>query len=239
MAAPEQIRSISWLAQDPTLSLTAEQAARLPANRGSAEEVLQQAPDIVFAGPAGTQPAAALLERFGAQVEHFPVPTTLAQVRAQIQRAALLLKQTDNGEALLGQLDAAVAAPQRRDRPLSAAIYQPNGLTLGHGSLLDELLTAAGLSNFATAHGLQSYQYLPVEVLLAAKVDLLVISSARHATPSLAHEKLQHPLLRRWFAGRTVLLPPQSWTCGTQGLVQAMQILKDAADERANQVPEA
>src|SRR5438876_1155936 len=63
LARPEHIASITWLSRsegDPDLLALAR---RLPANHGSAEEVLAARPDLVIAGRYTTSTTRALLRR--------------------------------------------------------------------------------------------------------------------------------------------------------------------------------
>ena len=60
---PSQIASVTWLARDPSASIMAREAMRVPVNHGAAEEVLRDRPDLVIAGTYTTPVARALLKR--------------------------------------------------------------------------------------------------------------------------------------------------------------------------------
>ncbi len=68
LALPSQIVSVSWLAQDDTLSNYAEQAKRFPSNHGHIEECIPHTPDLVFTGANTSAVENALLLRLGFKV---------------------------------------------------------------------------------------------------------------------------------------------------------------------------
>ena len=67
---------------------------------------------------------------------------------------------------------------------------QPNGLTVGSGSLSDELLSHAGFNNAATSIGLQTQQ-LP-ESLLRINPDLIIVPEHQRHFPT-PQQLLEHP----------------------------------------------
>jgi iron complex transport system ATP-binding protein len=65
LAERERIQSVSWLARNPEVSTTADDAAAIPVNHGLAEEILPLRPDLVVAGTFTTRPTVYLLRRLG------------------------------------------------------------------------------------------------------------------------------------------------------------------------------
>ena len=111
-----------------------------------------------------------------------------------------------------------------------AALFQANGFTADAGSLAHEIMTRAGLSNLAVERQIAGYSYLPLEVLISARPDLLIISRSQHQLPSIAEELLSHPALLSAFAGPSkVHIPAQVWTCGTANAAEAVVRLRNAA----------
>jgi iron complex transport system substrate-binding protein len=89
-----------------------------------------------------------------------------------------------------------------------------SGVAIGGGTLVDELLTVAGFDNLARKVGLDGYGYLPLETLVMAHPDLLVMDRVRPRRASLASARLRHPVLRDMFEGAHVAaLPERLWTC--------------------------
>jgi iron complex transport system substrate-binding protein len=187
LLAPGQAVAVSMLATDPSLSVVAAAARRVPAVRADAEAVLEWHPDLVLAGPYGAQTTLALLERRGMRVERLGQPQDFAAIRAETRRAAALLGVPARGEALLAEMQVHLDAAARRPGP-RAVFLEARGYVAGPGSLADAVLRAAGLSNA----GIGGQPGL--EALAAHPPDLLVTASAPRF-PSMATDLLQHPAL--------------------------------------------
>jgi iron complex transport system substrate-binding protein len=116
--------------------------------------------------------------------------------------------------------------------PAIAAIYQPNGLTIGKGSLVDDLLTHARLRNLAVERRIDNYGALPLEWLLLAQPDLLIVNADEDRGRALAYEVLSHPALKsRYHGQRVVSVPSAWWSCPGPRLVDAVRRLQQAARE--------
>ncbi len=152
LAAPGTVKSVTWLARDPALSNVAALAHTVSVNRGLAEDVVPLAPDLVIAGAYTTRTAVALLRRLRVPVLELDVPRTVEEALTQITTLATAIGVPDKGAQLVAEIKERLATlqtvPSTRAQPV-AAIYQPNGLTIGQGSLVNDLLQRAGLRNLA------------------------------------------------------------------------------------------
>ena len=63
LAPPDTVKSVTWLARDPTLSNVSALAHEVPVNRGLAEDVVPLAPDLVIAGAYTTRTAVGLQKK--------------------------------------------------------------------------------------------------------------------------------------------------------------------------------
>jgi iron complex transport system substrate-binding protein len=104
------------------------------------------------------------------------------------QLLASTLGVPERGEALIAVMDARLTALPRPERAVRALVWEPRGLTAGHGTLMDAVLRAAGLDN--TSNG----RRVGVEALLRRPPDLLIVPTDP-AYPSLATALLDHPAL--------------------------------------------
>lgn len=233
LADRERIASVTWLSQDPRNANMAEAARRIPANHGLVEQVLALKPDLVVAGAYTTRATVGLLKRVGAPPREFGVPRNLAEMRVQIREMAALLGEAARGEALIAGIDARLEAlaARRPARPLRAIVLRPNGFTVGRDSLVDEILTRAGLVNIAAELGIDSYGQIPLETVVLAGAEVLVLNDTPDGPPSLAHEILHHPVLAK-LAGRLrlVALPSRLWTCAGPSVVDAIEQLAAATE---------
>ena len=186
LLAPGKVAALSPLARDPAISFVADEAARLPIVRTSAEAVLRLHPDLILAAPFGAQTTLALLQQEGLPVLRVDLPSDFAGIRAQTRRLAAVLGVPQRGEALLAAMDAELAALPRAPRPIRALVWEPRGFTAGPGTLMDAVLRAAGLTNLSDG------RRVGLEALLRHPPDLLVVP-ATPAFPSLATELLDHP----------------------------------------------
>jgi iron complex transport system substrate-binding protein len=240
LARPEAIASVTWLSQDPRNANMAELARTIPANHGLVEQVLALKPDLVVAGAYTTRSTVGLLKRVGAEVKEFGVPRNLAEVRAQVIEMALTLGESERGQALIAAMGtrlARLAARQPTSR-LKALVLRPNGFTTGRGSLVDEVLTAAGFVNLAAELGIDNYGQIALETVALGNADVLILNTTPDGPPSLAHEILHHPVLAKLGDRlRLVALPSKLWTCAGPAVIDAIELLMDAvaapADKRS------
>jgi iron complex transport system substrate-binding protein len=233
LAAPGTVKSVTWLARDPALSNVSVLAQDVPVNRGLAEDVVPLAPDLVIAGAYTTRTAVALLKQLRIPVLELPVPTTVDEALAQITTVATALGTPAKGVQLIADIRNGLAdlhvASTAATRPI-AAVYQPNGFTIGKGSLVNDLLSRAGLRNLAVERRIDNYGELPLELLLFAQPDLLIMNAADDSGPAMAYEVLRHPaLMRRYHGVRVVSVPSAWWSCPGPRLVDAVQRLQHAA----------
>lgn len=233
LAPPDRLASVTWLSRDPASSNVAAFAAGVPVNHGLAEEIIPAAPDLVLAGATTTRTAVALLKQTHFKVAEFGIPASFPEIDTQIRQVAGLLDETSRGEQLIGEIDrglAAIPAAPPGRRP-TALVYNPNGLTVGPGTLADAVMTRAGLDNLAGHLDLGNYQQLPVETVARSGVDILIVSATRDGPPSLATDILHHPVLERLSPRtRIVVLPGRLWACGGPDVVEAVARLRAAAD---------
>ena len=231
LADRDAIASVTWLSRDPRNANMAEAAKGLPANSGLAEEALSYHPDLVLAGPFTERSSVALLRQVGAPVLEFSVPETLDGVRRQIREVAAAIGEPQRGERLVADIDRRLARisldPSRP--PLRAIILRPNGFTVGPGSLVDEVLRRAGMTNLAARLDIGAYEQIPLERLAVLDADVLIVDSEGFGAPSLATEALRHPIVAALSQRlKVVALPSRLWTCPGPEVVDAVQTLVDA-----------
>jgi len=234
LADPAQILSVSWLAADPHESLFATEAQRHTLNYGSAEELLAQGPDVVFAGTYTSPFSRALLQRLGRRVIDLAPEASVADIEHNVRLVAAAIGQTERGEKLVAGLRADLdrIAAHRPARQLATVVVRPGGFTVGAGSLADEVIALAGLRNVAAEQGLDRWGSLSMEALLRSAPELIVLTGYRSAQPSLANTVLEHPALTRLGAvRRTVTVPAALWSCGLPRSIESAALLQRAASE--------
>jgi iron complex transport system substrate-binding protein len=240
LAEPQNIASVTWLSRDPRNSNVAELAARVPVNHGLAEEIIPLKPDLVIAGIYTARTAVAMLRRTGVPLSEVGVPTNLDDVRRQIREVARLVGEPERGESVVGAMDQGLASlpPASRATRPRAVVLNPNGVTVGKGTLVDEIMTRAGLTNVAAELAIDNYGQIPLEAVVSSAVDVLILSASRDGPPALATEILRHPVLSA-LADRTrlVVLPGRLWNCGGPAVVDAIERLTQVASEARGKAP--
>lgn len=231
VAAPGQLIAVSHLAREPYSSAMAAEAEGYAVTNGQAEAVFQLQPDLVLAGAYTTPVTVRLLERLGVRVERFASATTIAAIAADLRRMGVLLGREAQAEAIAEAVERRFAALQAKTHgaaPVRAAFLDANSYTAGRGTLLHAMMEAAGLQNVAAELGLAFTARLPLETLVLAKPDLLLMAQ-RYPSPSMGEAVLDHPAVRAVAAriGRAEISGAAS-TCGTPATLAAVERLAAA-----------
>lgn len=129
------------------------QSLGLPRRRASSEAVLAADPQLVVAYWGGDARLSTLLARRGIAVVRIGEASSFDGVRANVRRVAAALRQPARGEAVIARMDTHLAAAQGAWGARSALYLTPSGFTAGPGTMVDAILTGAGLSDAAAHHG--------------------------------------------------------------------------------------
>lgn len=229
LAAPGQLLSVSYIAQDPQSSAMPKEAARYTTNHGLAEEIVRMKPDLVLAGAYSTPATVAMLRRLNIPVVTFDPDSDFDSLRANMRKMGEVLGRAPEAETMVTAFDRDLSqlidAPTTRPR---AALYYANGYTSGDHSLAGHIMDAAGLTNIAAEAGLSGGGLLSLEQLVLANPDLL-IRGTRFSGSSRSEDILSHPALSEIAknAGQTTFAG-QDWVCGTPHVLRAIAKLRDA-----------
>ena len=148
------------------------QAVGLPRRRASSEAILATRPTVVVREWGGDDRLTRLLTRQGVQVVQIDEAEDFAGVRANVRKVAAALNTRARGEALIAHMDGQIARARGAWGGRGATYLTPAGFTAGQGTLIDAVLTAAGLRNLAPAPG---YSEIPLERLVAHPPPALVL----------------------------------------------------------------
>jgi iron complex transport system substrate-binding protein len=228
LADPGALASVTFLSQDPRYGNLAALAAAVPANGGLAEEALAYRPDLVLTGAFSDPATVALLKRVGAPVSGIGAIDSLDAARQQIRLVAAALGEAARGEALVAEMDRQIAeaAVDPRLPRLRAVVLEPNGLTVGPGSLIDDILARAGLDNVGASLATGANRQVPLEVLAGLDADVLILDRDDAGGPSLAGAVLEHPVVRALARRMAIVsLPSRLWTCAGPELAEAVRRL--------------
>ena len=230
-----RIASVTDLAADPELSIFAGRAQGLPLGRATAEEVILLRPDLALAGEYGAREAVEVLRRWGIPVLEFAPAESWEDIREQLGRAGAALGEPEKARALIAQMDASLNALESRRpaRELRGILLQHDGGTLGSGTLMDEILRAAGFRNLASEWGTVGYGSISLERLLVSQPNLVIVPAYHPNVPTLGGMYLRHPALHGQSFGR-LELPAAEFFCGTTETVRAVRRLVEWRERAAS-----
>ncbi|MCP5144075.1 MAG: ABC transporter substrate-binding protein [Gammaproteobacteria bacterium] len=223
VADASQILALSHYSHDPAATAMAmERAAPFAVTYGSAEEVIMLQPDLVLTSTMTSSATLRALRDYGVAVQTLPVPQSLVAEREQIRAVAEAAGHEDRGVALIAQIDHAVALAHTKQPPVPALVRQLDGLVPGDGTLVDELLQAAGFANTSADYGLAQWDMLPLELLAANPPQVMLTD-----VPAGQLARL-HPAYARITRQTAVrVLPSRYLRCGGPTLVPALEHLAD------------
>lgn len=227
-----RILSVSRMATEPEISNLAEAARGIRINNARAEEIVELKPDLILGDIYTGKGANRLAQTIGVPVHIIGIASSLEEVRKVIREAAGALGEPQRGEQLIADMNARIArANATSTTTVTTLVYEPNGLTSGVGTLTNDILDAAGLTNIAPKLTGQAYATVALEAVVAAAPQLLVLDDSYGATASRAQSVLRHPAFRA-LNGKTTLykIPSRLWLCPGPWVGEAVERL---AAERA------
>ena len=225
LVPPARITSVTWLSRDPESSAMARQAAGVPVNRGTAEEVLQQRPDLVFAGTFTTPATRQLLKRLGSPLIEIGPADTLAAIRAQTRQVAAAVGEPARGEALLARMDRELADLARAPGPrLRIAAWDGSGFSAARGTLYDLIVTLSGAINLAADRHLRTG--VPDTELLLSAAPALLLRGGGDDRAGLRADVADSALVRRFWGTRSLSIPASAYVCGTPFVADAAVTLR-------------
>lgn len=230
LARPEQVISVTTLSRDPDVSYFAARSRDVHVNRGLAEEVIELQPDLVLTGVHTASGANDLLRRLGFNVLSFEPALDLDTFRASFRRLAAAIGASVRAERLLAIMDRRIELSRQRTptaRP-TAIIYRPNGFSPGFRSLAHDMLVAAGFRNLAQDFGIEYGGFVPLERLVVAAPDFVLLDANPTDSPALADAILIHPALLKQRDRkhlRRIEIAEKYWTCGGTFIAEAIEQL--------------
>lgn len=235
----EQILALSQYSRDPWRSTIASIAKDLPYTNETAEEVVALKPDLVITSRHSAIATRNALRRVGVRFELFDVPRTIAESLSQIRQLAALLQRQEQGEALIARIEAAIARarPAPGARIITAAIYQPGGLSVGGGTVTSELMEIAGLHNVAIDYGIEDYRPLSLEQLISAPPEILLVGDTTRGAPTHAERVVHHRALRALQSRmRRESFPVRLLYCSGPTMIDALDALVAARKQSSSAV---
>lgn len=221
LAAPDQIVSVTHLAQDPAETPLWRQARRYRRNDGSLLSVAPLRPDLVVTMGGGARDRLRIAERLGIATIDLPFAARIADVETSIRRVAAALGRRAAGEALIQRISAlqASAPPVRADTIWLGG----GGRTVSAGGLEAQWMALAGMRQ-RTLQG----DRVGLETLIARPPQILLRSDYRQGQYSASQRWLTHPAARRVRGARILPTDGRRWTCMGPTLIDEIHRLRRA-----------
>jgi iron complex transport system substrate-binding protein len=218
----EHIAALSYEALDrhPVVSTISDAAVGIRTIHPSTEAVLALKPDLVVMYANTETHLRANLLRLGVPVLDVPWANSLSDVRAITAMLGQRLDAVAKARALQAEMDRKITAARATAPrpPVRGILYEPNGY-VNSGGVTDEILQIAGIKEAVPPGGLTRAGTLPVESIVAAAPELLILGGEPRAGSARAYAVLQHPALRALrgrtyirYAVLTPLLCPGPWS---------------------------
>lgn len=198
--------------------------------RPVAEDILIARPDLIVRAYGGGPNATALFERAGIPVLQVGWTTNVqgegpGSVAATIRDMAEGLGQSERGDALAGDYLARLATISRNGSGQTAMYATPGGVTSGPGSLIHEMLTAAGLDNFEPEPG---WRPIPLERLAYDTPDRFIFADFEGGAGPWSAAR--HPVFANGLEETPVTRIEGAWTaCGGWFIIKALEAMAEPA----------
>ena len=229
LAEREQIASLSVWALDRNMSYMADAVGDLPLNNASAEEVVRFEPDLVVTNQFVAWDSARFLRRLGYDVRQVPEVKSIADIYRLLRLFGDWIGARPRAESIILQMQQRLQAIRERfaDKPQKTVIvYAPNGFTIGANTLEDDLFAHAGYRNLAADMGIDGFQQISLEKLVAANPDVLQIDRNLSRPDSMATAHVEHPVLDKLLQRREDLDVPTSLRiCAGPMVVDAVEMM--------------
>jgi iron complex transport system substrate-binding protein len=206
LADPEQIVSVTHLAQQQAETPLWRQARRYRRNDGSLMSAVPLRPDLVVTMGGGGRDRLRLAESLGIRTLDLPFAASLGDLGESIGRLSIALGRPARGAALLRRLLALVRSrpPAERDTIWLGG----GGRTVSAGGLEAQWMALAGLRQRPLRGDRVS-----LETLLTAPPAILLRSDYRQGQYSAGQHWLNHPAARLGRGQRTIATDGRRWTC--------------------------
>ncbi|WP_233354543.1 ABC transporter substrate-binding protein [Woodsholea maritima] len=213
--SPDAVKDFSYMR---------DAAVGYPSVRPRAEEVLALHPDLIVRSYGGGPQAVGFFERAGIPVLQVGYAPDIETIKSVITNMGEGLDEPERAAAVVAEMEARLAAIEPHPPGTSVLYMTPSGFTSGEGSLVHEMILAAGLENFQDQPGWRS---LPLERLAYEHPDRVAAAFFGSFTnhPD-AWSPMRHPIARAQLRERPSVGLEGAWTsCSGWFILDAIEAL--------------
>lgn len=162
LAPRDKIVGVSKRADDADSAMRTR-AAGVPLRRADLEDGLASRAEVAVVNWVADPKLVQRLRARGVEVVKVDEANSFDDIRRNIRQVAAALGETARGEALIVRMDDELARSAGAWKGASAVYLTPGGFTAGPGTLVDQILRAAGMTNAERRPG---YSSAPLEALV-------------------------------------------------------------------------
>ncbi len=221
LAEPDQITSVTHLAQDRHEFAFWRTARRYRANDGSIASVAGMRPDLILTMGGLARDRARLAERIGAEILILAYPQTLQDVEMTIMQVATVLGREDRARRFIASMRRLETT--RPARQTEAVFLSDGGLSVASGSLDAQWLALAGIAIPDNQGG-----RVTAEQMLIDPPATVVRSDYREEQASRGQFWAGFRFLERAPQTRIVSTDGRRWTCSGLSLLPEIMRLRAA-----------
>jgi iron complex transport system substrate-binding protein len=222
LARPDQIASVTHLAQNPAETPLWRQARRYRRNDGSLVSVAGLRPDLVLTMGGGARDRTRIARRLGISTLDLPFPRTLADIEAGILTMARALGRAEAAVPIMTRLRR--LQQTRPARQVDAVWLGGGGRSVAADGLAAQWMALSGLRQ-RTLRG----DRISLEQLLVRPPNILLRSQYRSGQYSAEQRWLTHPLAKGTRRSRSVATDGRLWTCMGPLLIAEAERLRQEA----------
>lgn len=217
--------SILALSPDATraFSYMRKQAGGIATVRPDAEAVLALNPDLIVRSYGGGPDAVAFFERAGVKVHQIGWGEGFDAVRNNVRDAAKAMGQSANGDTVVAEFDARISGLVPASG-VTALYMTAGGVTTGPGSMINLMMTTAGLTNFQIQDG---WNQLPLERLVTQRPDMAATAFFGETSRDQDYwSAARHPIAQTLLKDLPLAqLDSATTTCGGWFIMDAIELL--------------
>jgi iron complex transport system substrate-binding protein len=223
LAAPEQIVSVTHLAQSEAETPLWRRARLYARNDGSLVSVAGMRPDLVLTMGGGARDRVRIAGRLGIKTLDLPFPQGLGDIETSVRTVAAALGRPRAAAPILERIKRLRAAAPRRG--IETVWLGGGGRSVAADGLAAQWMALAGLRQ----RRLQGDR-VSLEQLLVRPPAILLRSEYRSGQYSREQNWLAHPLAKGTERSRTIATDGRPWTCMGPVLIgEVVRLRREAA----------
>ena len=204
LAPPERIAALGKFTSNPSYSNVAELAEQFPVYEKGAENVLAQSPDIFIVSRSTKADIVELVKEAGVPVARPDLEDAAEGHISQILLLGYMLGAEERALELVAEIGERLEAVASRVPPAGDA-SRPSVISItrwsdsisisGGGTTGSDLIEAAGGVNAAARDGIDGFQKISVESILAMNPDFILIPQDGEGAAKLRDDLMNDPVL--------------------------------------------